>query len=330
MILQEFRPDDARMAAFRSLAPSLYRDEAVSPGAICLLLHAEGEPVARCTLEHLPELDGMPTTILGHYEARNAEAGIELLRRACAGAVETGSGRVVGPMNGSTWARYRLTLPPDPETDPAEVRPFLTEPQNPPGYPEQFRNAEFQVAALYESRIVPQLPVGRPRATALAKRVRSAGISVTTSQPDRFEAEVDELYHFSSRVFTGNAYYRPIPLALFRHGYAAMRPWLDPSLALLARDAEGRLVGFCFAFPDPLGSTVSERRVVLKTLAAAPELVALGIGAHLADELHQRAAKQGYTAVVHALMHAENDSVKLSHRFGSRLFRRYALYQWTP
>jgi L-amino acid N-acyltransferase YncA len=70
--------------------------------------------------------------------------------------------------------------------------------------------------------------------------------------------------------------------------------------------------------------------MVLKTLAAAPEARAAGIGAHLADELHARSAHRGYRTMVHALMHDDNASLRLSRRYDSTLLRRYALLEWSP
>ncbi len=55
----------------------------------------------------------------------------------------------------------------------------------------------------------------------------------------------------------------------------------------------------------------------------------LGLGAYLTDEVRQIAHEKGYSAVNHALMHVSNDSRRIS-RHTAQVFRRYALYQWTP
>ena len=69
---------------------------------------------------------------------------------------------------------------------------------------------------------------------------------------------------------------------------------------------------------------------MLKTLATAPGARSRGLGAHLADCLHDLAARHGFRQVIHALMHEENASLRHSHRFGSRLLRRYGLFEWRP
>ncbi len=68
---------------------------------------------------------------------------------------------------------------------------------------------------------------------------------------------------------------------------------------------------------------------MLKTLATAPELRGLGLGAYLTDEVRRISLEKGFGAVIHALMHVTNDSRKIS-RHTASVFRRYALYQWTP
>src|SRR5690606_871502 len=104
------------------------------------------------------------TGFVGWYEAVEPEAGVEVLRVAVDALASAGAGRVVGPLNGTTWSRYRLTLPP--RTPGESAPPFLTEPTNPAEYPEQFLAAGFGPLLEYESRWVPE-----PRADPDAERV---------------------------------------------------------------------------------------------------------------------------------------------------------------
>jgi GNAT superfamily N-acetyltransferase len=108
-----------------------------------------------------------------------------------------------------------------------------------------------------------------------------------------------------------------------------IRSLIDPDLIRLARDASGRLLGFLFAFPDPFSAVGGHpTRVVAKTGATAPEARRFGIGMHLLDQVRELAWEKGYQAVIHALMHVANDSMRSSARHESLLFRRYALYEW--
>jgi GNAT superfamily N-acetyltransferase len=69
---------------------------------------------------------------------------------------------------------------------------------------------------------------------------------------------------------------------------------------------------------------------VVKTVATAPGARGLGLGGHMLDLIRQRARALGGRGVIHALMHVDNFSMRMSARHRTRVFRRYALYQWTP
>jgi GNAT superfamily N-acetyltransferase len=334
--IESFAPDDDRMRFFeaagtRGIEPAA--SDPVSPGARCLVAWRRGEPVARCSFQAVENLHGAPgrSGLIGHYEAADAHAGIALLRHAQRRLAAADVERVLGPMNGSTWARYRLALPSVPGDLLFDPPVFMTEPQNPFDYPEQFTAAGFSVAARYESRIDVNPGTVRPGAPALRDRLSSRGIKIRPLCPDRYDDELEAIFALSRIAFAGNLYYTPIDLLAFRAMYERLRPVIDPDLVRLAHDAGGRLLGFLFAFPDPF-SAVDGRptRVVAKTGATAPEARRFGIGMHLLDQVRKVASEKGYQAVIHALMHVDNASVKSSSRHESLLFRRYALYEWKP
>src|SRR5262245_29583287 len=118
-VVDEFGPDDPRLADFAALLERLRPEapaEPLSPRARCLLARREGAPVARLSWEIAGDLTSAPgpTGILGHYEATDREAGVALLRHAQQFLARRGVDRIVGPMNSSTWARYRFALPREP------------------------------------------------------------------------------------------------------------------------------------------------------------------------------------------------------------------------
>jgi hypothetical protein len=331
-LLEEFGADEPRAAELGLLRARLRGDrtaDPLAPGARCLLLRRGREPAA-CLSWEIGELHGVGRcAIAGHFETADVEAGVRILRRAQELTAAAGGARLVGPMNGSTWADYRLALragPGEPAAEPA----FSGEPRNPVSYHYSFLYARFTIAARYESRIA-DLPVRRPRAAELARRMERLGITARPLDPERFEEEVRALFDLSEAAFAGNPYYRRAPFPRVLERYAGMRALLDPELARLAHDRAGRLVGFVLAFPDLLTARDGRpARLVLKTLATTPTARALGAGAYLADQVHELACRRGYEAVIHALMHETNESMRLSRRYRSRPFRRYALYEWAP
>lgn len=332
--IEDFAPDDARRAEFeavRARAQPGARPEPVSPGARCLLASVGSVAMARATVETVEDLHGAPgiSGVVGHYEALDGRAGVEMLRRACTVLAAAGAVRVLGPMNGSTWGRYRLALPPA-EGGTGEP-PFAGEPWNPPQYPRHWEQAGFSVAATYASAVARDLAAAHPRRAALEKAVAAAGVTIHPLEPGGFEAALHDIFDLSARAFAANLFYAPIPEAEFRAAYEPLRPLLDPELVRLARAADGSLAGFVLAYPDFLTKEPGAPggRLVLKTLATAESARGIGLGSLLTDEVRRLAHERGYDCVIHALMHEENDSTRIS-RHTAETFRRYALYGWTP
>ncbi len=311
------------LEAFASLADGNEPEEPPPPSAVCEVRYLDGHPAARAAVQVERNFAGKegPTGILGWFAARERAAAVRLLRYGGADAPEPSAVRLLGPMNGSTWGRYRLALPGD-----SDEPPFPGEPTNRPEYPEYFLAADFRVAAEYESRIVEDLSP-RPGAAALARRLEREGIRFRPLNPADGERELDALYILASAAFAENPYYRPISREEFGAIYGPLLARIDPQFVRLAQDANGRLLGFALAYPE---GNSPEARVVLKSVASAPDARALGLGAALSDQAYARTRERGFRSVIHALMHSQNPSAAISRRYGGRIFRRYALYEWTP
>jgi GNAT superfamily N-acetyltransferase len=329
--VEDFAPGDARMADFAAVREALAYptpEEPVPADARCFVARRDGRAVARLACTWADDLHGAPgrTGLVGWYESADTEAGIELLRIVAERLTGEGAVRVLGPINGGTWGRYRVVLH-DAVAGDAEPA-YLSEPWNPAEYPLHFGRAGYRVAASYESAIVEDLAEADPRRDALAERIRARGLAVRPLDAARFDEELRALYEVSVTAFAENLYYSPIAFDEFRARYLPLRPLLDPQLVRLAEDADGRLLGFVFAFPDLLTLRDGRpTRAVLKTLATAPAARGLGLGTFLTDEVRRLAHEKGYASLIHALMQADNASVSIS-RHTARVFRRYALYEW--
>ena len=300
---------------------------APGPDAEYAIAFRDERPVARLATYARRDLVGAPgeTGLVGHYAATDADAAVALLRDATRRLVAAGAQRVLGPMNGTTWARYRFAIA-EPSGE-SGGRPFLGEPVNPPEYPAHFVRAGFREAAWYESRITPDMAVANPRAAAAEATARARGVTIAPIDLARFDDDLRDLHGLSLRAFAENLYYSPIGAEEFAAMYRPMRALLDPALVLLARDGEASLIGYAFAYPDPLSLEGGRpHRLIVKTLAVDPAWRSIGLGALLVERLHAAARGAGLSTVIHALMQAANDSVKIS-AHTARLFRRYALYE---
>lgn len=288
------------------------------PGMRAAVAWRGDRPVARLSTLVREGLEGAPgrSGLIGHYASSEGDAGVALLRAATDSLRASGAARVLGPMNGSTWGRYRLALPAD-----GSATPFLGEPQNPAGYVDQFRAAGLEPVAHYASTAGPLGERESPRDLARAARVADRGIVVSPLRLAAFADELRALHAFSVRAFADNAYFTPIAESGFVAMYAPMQRLLDPALVLLARDPGGAIVGYVLAYPDPFGPG----RLVIKTLAVAPEWRSIGLGGHLTAMVRRAAHERGLAEAIHALMHVENASTRIASE-GMRLFRRYALF----
>lgn len=310
----------------------------VPPGASCLIAHLDGDPVARASMTVTDDLQGAPgrSGMIGHYEVvsspSNSSAGPRLLEHACRHLARSGVERVLGPMNGSTWARYRLVIDQVPTGAPEKAHhepPFLMEPWNPPDYPDHFREAGFRIRSEYVSAAVHDLTRAHPRRQEAREAIARRGIVFEPLDVERFDEGLAEIHRLSLEAFSANPLYSPLPWDDFRAMYSGVRPLLDPSLVKLARDPEGRLVGFFFALPDPPERGERPTRLILKTAAVTDSYRGTGLGTLLIDEPRRIALELGYDRLIHALMHVENPSARISKHSGE-IFRRYALFEWSP
>ena len=298
-----------------------------------MVAYKDGAPAARCTCTTVNDLVGARgrSGLIGHFESLDANAGTALLDFTARELARREVQRVLGPMNGNTWASYRLAQaarPGDPQGNPPF---FLGEPHNPFEYSSQFMKAGFAECAWYESRsyaISPgELIADPPLPTSIVER----GLVIETLDPARFEETLTEVYGLSLEAFADNAYYAPIGVQEFMAAYRPLRPLFDPRLVFLVRDADGALVSFLLGYPDPLWMPQGKPvRTVMKTAATANRFRGVGIARYLFTLFRARATALGFSEVIHALMHVENTSMRLSGEQLSVLFRRYALFERRP
>ncbi|TVP76781.1 MAG: GNAT family N-acetyltransferase, partial [Gemmatimonadales bacterium] len=328
----------------------------LAPGATLLVITEGGRPLAGVSVQLAEDLEGAPgrSGMVGHlriaeaagtagpgtdghragdpvtgdphaHGTNAAHAATTLLRHACSHLAKNGARRVLGPMNGSTWAPYRLVTDPAPGGAAEPQPPFLMEPRNPPHWPELFREAGFQVRSEYVSARVTDLARAHPRRAESLAALEAQGVELAPIRMDRFEEELADIHRLSLEAFAGNPLYSPLPWEAFRAMYTGVRPLLNPELVQLARTKGGTLAGFFFALPD----TTDPGRLILKTVAVANAHRGTGLGVLLLDEPRRLAREHGHLELIHALMHVDNPSARIS-RHSGEVFRRYALFQWIP
>lgn len=290
-----------------------------------LMLLDDDEPIARCSLwwRDAPRLGGAQVGIIGHYQAASAtedsRAGT-LLDNACGHLASRGCSLAIGPMDGTTWRRYRFI------TDRGDEPTFFLEPDNPDAFPLQWSRTGFEPLAEYFSALDTDLTRRDPRLPAASERLAREGVSVRALDPGDFENELGRVYEVSVASFQRNLLYTPLPEAEFRAQYRAILPHARPELALIAEEGS-RPVGFVFAVPDVAQQLRGEpvNTVIVKTVAVLPGRRYAGLGALLVERVQLTAADLGFTRAIHALMYASNSSRSISAHYASPM-RRYTLY----
>jgi hypothetical protein len=264
---------------------------------------------ARCTLyRDAPAWEGRRTAAIGGFSCERADAGAALLAQAGAIAEAEGFERLIGPMDGDTWHRYRVVT----QTDGSP--PFPLEPVSGPHDLAAFGTAGFTPISSYVStRATLDVAIGSGAPVAMP------AVTVAPWDGNDAEALIGSLFALSTVGFNRNAFFKPIDKAAFLQLYQPILPMVDPQLVLFARDG-ATLVGFLFGYPNRAEGP-RPRTVVLKTYASARH----GVGHLLADAFHRIARERGFTDVIHALMRIDNASRARSEMHGSADFRRYAL-----
>jgi GNAT superfamily N-acetyltransferase len=292
------------------------------PQASWLLADSSGLVAARCSLwwQNTPALPGQRLGLIGHYAARDAEAAARLLGLAVEQLAEQNCSLAVGPLDGSTWNRYRLLS--ERGTEPL----FFLEPDNPDDWPTHFREQGFNPLAQYYS-------AGTSCDSAVPGQPVPEGMTLRPLKLDRFDEELCRIHALSLEGFRDNYLYSPIGREEFLAQYQGIRPYLRPELVLLL-ERQQRLVGYIFGIPDVL----QEKRgqlidtVIAKTMTVHPDFRSEGLGTMLLRRFTEVAAGLGYRRVIHALMHEENRSRKISAHTATTI-RRYTLYAkplWVP
>jgi GNAT superfamily N-acetyltransferase len=269
--------------------------------------------------KNTPELDGQRIGYVGHFAVSESRAAAPMLEWACEQLAKEGCSRAVGPIDGSTWQRYRLI------TERGDEPPYLLEPDNPDDWPGHFAAAGFTPLAHYYSALNPDLSAD-PRLPGLAQKLHDADFVLRPFDPERFDDELRRVHALSLVSFRNNFLYSPISEADFLEQYRAVRQYLRPDLCVLA-EKRGELAGFMFTFPNLLqaqrGRSVDT--VILKTLAVHPDHSGIGLGTLLLGRSQEAARQAGFKRAIHALMHESNFSGRISSHV-AKVFRRYTLF----
>lgn len=318
-------PDELSAFTITETVPLLSADDLIrhAPDVHLLLTDGGKGVLARCSLwwRSVPEFPEQRLGFIGHYATRERAAAAKLLDHACTQLKKQGCTLAVGPLDGTTWRRYRVIVERGPEL------PFFLEPDNPNDWPQHFSAAGFREFASYSSSLNTNLAYVDPRMAAVAERMERNGVTIRHLDPARFDQELDAIFELSLTGFQHNFLYSPISRDEFKATYQKIQPYIRPELTLLA-EHEGKAAGFLFAIPDMLqvrrGGTTDT--VVMKSIAVLPGKTYGGLGNLLMVRTMANIRKLGYQRAIHALTYDGNSSARNMSAQYAQPMRRYALF----
>ncbi len=249
--------------------------------------------------------------VLGLYEAavgRKGDLGTKMiLDAAIPWAASQGIEELFAPVDVNTWFSYRFPVPPADGPSKRALAPW--EPTQPPEYLERFRTHGFVEAEHYETRGLGFPTSGTYTVSDLVRYcstavegARAAGFSFQhlddgVSVPKFLE----ELHPLCLEVFGDNPMFEPVSREVFQGLYHDVLTRPQANLTHWARDADGRLVGFIYAFRHGA-------EMVVKTVAVAPAARGSRLSTALVHFAAKVAAEAGIHTVISALVRRGNTS----------------------
>ena len=252
---------------------------------------------------------------IGFFEAENDLSAVKFLFDEIKKfAKSKGYDYLIGPLNGSTWKKYRVTLP-------SENPPFLLDNYNKPYYADLFEQYGFETIANYTSSITENLDRDYSRLDKFEKIFEEKGVKIRKFNPEKFDEDIKKIYEVSVKSFVNNFLYTPIEYDDFYKMYEPVRNFLNPEWILIAENENDEPVAFVFGFDNLYNR--QEKSLIVKTLAQIPDYKYRGIGSYLTEFLHKKAHQFGYKSIIHALMHESNVSANI---LSGEIYHRYKLY----
>ena len=318
--IHDFREIDA--AAYRSgYQPASMKDWSTHDADLHIQL-ADKDVVAHASLwwKQVPPFPGQRLGVIGHFGATEDARADLLLETCCTQLSKQGCTLAVGPMDGNTWRRYRFV------TDFGSEPSFFMEPWNPACWPRFFEASKFATLSNYGSALVTDLYREDERVSRVEERLQNQGVTIRMLQLGDFEGDLRRIHKISVASFRKNYLYTDLAETDFLALYVPFRDRIRPELILIA-EHNGDPVGFIFGIPDYAQAQRGQKieTAIAKTLAVLPGKIYGGLGLVLTQRLHRQARELGFSRLIHALQH-ENNQVRNMTQFYGSMMRQYTLY----
>lgn len=189
--------------------------------------------------------EGDDTAYLGFFECvDDKETAKFLFEKAYEIAKEMGASKIVGPVDGSFWIKYRLKIN-------MFGAPYTGEPYNKDYYLKLFKDNGYEICEHYTSNINPAIDETYVN-EKFEKRYEefiSNGYEIRSPKPEEFDEAVDIIYHLVTRLYKDFPIFKDLSIEDFREVFGSYKKIIDPSMTKFAYYG-GEAVGFYVSIPD--------------------------------------------------------------------------------
>ena len=285
----------------------------------CHVMVRDNFPVGRFAIYRNDDLlyKGMKAICIGAYHCIDDDfLAKKLLNYASNICKDLGYEFIIGPMNGSTWNKYRFA-------DKESINSFFLDVQNPAYYNRQFGLLGFETIAKYFSNLDDDLNFDKESLISFEKYFAKRGANIRNISLVDFENELVRIADFSNLAFSENFLFTPIDREKFVQQYLKLRQIMNPKFIWIVEDSNKEIQSIFFAINDITDK--EGKTLIIKSIAVRKNSPYKGIATYLARRLNQIASEMGYEKIIHALMIKDNLSMNASKKFGHEL-RSYSLY----
>ena len=238
---------------------------------------------------------------IGCFEMKDRESGKRQLEEYVVQLKAAGHKRIIAPIDGDTWHKYRLM------SWDSGATTFPMEPQNPIWYNDVYLDCGFTPLAKYFSVM---FSIGGIEAISADERVTYK----------KFEtSDLRTIYDISLNGFDKNFLYDKITFGEFCKLYEPILPMIDSDFVLITY-VDDVPCGFIFAIGV-------DDVFILKSIAVLPKYRKFGIGNVLINKALLAAQAKNFKTGIGALIIDGNISHHMVEKYGAKKIREYILYE---
>ena len=207
-----------------------------------LILDEKGKPLSRCMVTVYPK---EPVAYVGFFESVNdRKASRRLFMEVEAFCKEHHLEKMVGPLDGSFWIKYRL------KTN-YFGKPYACEPYNQSYYVSLFEDAGFEVSDRYFSNgfcvIDKEFSDGKCEKRLL--EMLDKGYRIESLKVENFDSDIKTIYNLITSLYKNFPTYKEITEEEFVNIFSSLKIVLNFDIVFIAYKGE-RPVGFFISMPD--------------------------------------------------------------------------------